>query len=207
MLSIFNLSVERTPSENSLTANFQLPGEGAFWCATNQKLSPFTGKVDTKWPKGERLNQPKSPSYSPSVGSRRQLPRKRWSLLVCLTSSNIKPALKGEVAASATSRRRGCIGAALVCVNPSVNPPCGVLPAPRKGEPFDVVSKLSRSPCRKAGFHMAEPYFTLRKQYFTRLQADFTAHVSAPTLSSPRPDTRSHSLCAGRWVPRREGRS
>ena len=111
------------------------------------------------------------------------------------------------MAASATSRRRGCIGAALVCANPSVNPPCGVLPAPRKGEPFDVVSKLSRSPCRKAGFHMAEPYFTLRKQYFTRLQADFTAHVSAPALSSPRPDTRSHSLCAGRWVPRREGRS
>ena len=51
-----------------------------FWCAANQKLSPFTGKVDTKWPKGERLNQPKSPSYSPSVGLRRQLPRKRWSL-------------------------------------------------------------------------------------------------------------------------------
>ena len=34
-----------TPSENSLTANFQLPGEGAFWCATNQKLSPLAGKV------------------------------------------------------------------------------------------------------------------------------------------------------------------
>ena len=56
--------------------------------------------------------------------------------MVRLTSSNIKPALKGEVAASATSRRRGCIGSALVCVNPSANPPCGVLPAPRKGEPF-----------------------------------------------------------------------
>ena len=37
------------------------------------------------------------------------------------------------VAVSATSRRRGCIGAALVCVTPSVNPPCGVLPAPRPG--------------------------------------------------------------------------
>ena len=47
------------------------------------------------------------------------------------------------VAASATSRRRGCIGAALVCVNPSVNPPCGVLPAPRKGEPFG--SPLTKS--------------------------------------------------------------
>ena len=68
--------------------------------------------------------------------------------------------------------------------NPSVNPPCGVLPAPRKGEPFDVVSKLSRSPCRKAGFHMAEPYFTLRKQYFTLRQQDFTARVSALSLPS-----------------------
>ena len=47
------------------------------------------------------------------------------------------------VAVSATSRRRGCIGAALVCVNPSVNPPCGVLPAPRKGEPFG--SPLTKS--------------------------------------------------------------
>ena len=71
--SPFRLLVHRTRSTPNL-------GEGAFWCATNQKLSPFTGKVDTKWPKGERLNQPKSPSYSPSVGSRRQLPRKRWSL-------------------------------------------------------------------------------------------------------------------------------
>ena len=71
--SPFRLLVHRTRS----TPNLE---EGAFWCATNQKLSPFTGKVDTKWPKGERLNQPKSPSYSPSVGSRRQLPRKRWSL-------------------------------------------------------------------------------------------------------------------------------
>ena len=62
-----------------------------------------------------------------------QLPRKRWSLLVRLTSSNIKPALEWEVDASETSRRRGCIEAALVCVNPSVNPPCGVLPAPRPG--------------------------------------------------------------------------
>ena len=105
----------------------------------------------------------------------------------CCPNSNTKPALKGEVAASATSRRRGCIGATLVCVNPSVNPPCGVLPAPRKGEPFDVVSKLSRSPCRKAGFHMAEPYFTLRKQYFTRLQADFTASASFSATAISRP--------------------
>ena len=63
----------------------------------------------------------------------RQLPRKRWSLLVRFTNSYIKPALKGEVDASATSGRRGCIGAALIYGNPSVNPPCGVLPAPRPG--------------------------------------------------------------------------
>ncbi|MBS7355360.1 MAG: hypothetical protein KIG86_02815, partial [Eubacteriales bacterium] len=33
--------------------------------------------------------------------------------------------------ASATSRRRGCNEASVVYVNPSVNPPHGVLPAPR----------------------------------------------------------------------------
>ena len=38
-----------------------------------------------------------------------------------LTNSYIKPALKGEVAASATSSRRGCIEVALVYANPSVS--------------------------------------------------------------------------------------
>ena len=61
-----------------------------------------------------------------------QLPG-RGAFWVRFTSSYIKPALKGEVDASATSRRRGCIGAALIYGNPSVNPPCGVLPAPRPG--------------------------------------------------------------------------
>ena len=141
-----------TPQSIRLAAYCQLPGRGAFnslslACGSTapSKREPFGAPLTKSCPrwrgkwhgeamtKGERLNQPKSPSYSPSVGSRRQLPRKRWRLLVRLTSSDIKPALKGEVAASATSRRRGCIGAALVCVNPSVNPPCGVLPAPRPG--------------------------------------------------------------------------
>ena len=61
-----------------------------------------------------------------------QLPG-RGAFWVRFTNSYIKPALKGEVDASATSRRRGCIGAALIYGNPSVNPPCGVLPAPRPG--------------------------------------------------------------------------
>ena len=39
-----------------------------------------------------------------------------------------KPALKGEVDASITSRRRGCIVAALVYVNPSVKPSVCQLP-------------------------------------------------------------------------------
>ena len=86
--------------------------------------------------KGERLKAAKCREVFPlSLFTivHRQLPRKRWSLLVRFTSSYIKPALKGEVDASATSRRRGCIGAALIYGNPSVNPPCGVLPAPRPG--------------------------------------------------------------------------
>ena len=44
---------------------------------------------------------------SPSVCfaiAHRQLPRKRWRLIVCFTSSHIKPALKGEVA-NVVSRR------------------------------------------------------------------------------------------------------
>ena len=46
----------------------------------------------------------------------------------CSVSSNHKPALKGEVDASVTSRRRGCIVAALVYVNPSVKPSVCQLP-------------------------------------------------------------------------------
>ena len=56
-----------------------------------------------------------------------------------LTNSYIKPALKGEVDASETSRRRGCIEVALVYANPSDNPPYGVLPAPRPGSLLGTV--------------------------------------------------------------------
>ncbi len=45
-----------------------------------------------------------------------------------LTNSYIKPALKGEVDASETSRRRGCIEVALVYANPSVKPSVCQLP-------------------------------------------------------------------------------
>ena len=72
-----------------------------------------------------------NPSVKPLVC---QLPG-RGAFWHC-ASTNYKPALKGEVDASETSRRRGCIEVALVYANPSGNPPCGVLPAPRKGEPF-----------------------------------------------------------------------
>ena len=71
------------------------------------------------------LRQPLSQTFG--------LPAPRPGSLLDCASTNYKPALKGEVDASATSRRRGCIGAALIYGNPSVNPPCGVLPAPRPG--------------------------------------------------------------------------
>ena len=123
---------------------------------------------------------PSAARCSPSVGLRRQLPRKRWRLLVCFTGSQIKPALKGEVNASKASRRRGYIGAALVYVNPSVNPPCGVLPAPRPGSllvqhsfiyehgdgfPSPHLHNLLRSPAARrishggAIFHIAQAIF------------------------------------------------
>ena len=61
------------------------------------------------------------------------------------------------VAASATSRRRGCIGAALVCVNPSVNPPCGVLPAPRPGSLLVRFRSLHIKPALKGDSSRARP--------------------------------------------------
>ncbi len=88
-----------TPQSIRLAAYCQLPGRGAFnslslACGSTapSKREPFGAPLTKSCPrwrgkwhgeamtKGERLNQPKSPSYSPSVGSRRQLPRKRWSL-------------------------------------------------------------------------------------------------------------------------------
>ena len=112
-----------------------------FWCCPNSNTKPA--------PKGEVAASVTSrrkgcneasvvyvnPSVNPPCGV---LPAPRpGSLLVRFTNSYIKPALKGEVAASATSRRRGCSEASVVYVNPSVNPPHGVLPAPRPGSLFD----------------------------------------------------------------------
>ena len=51
-----------------------------------------------------------------------------------LTNSYIKPALKGEVDASATSSRRGCIEVALVYANPSVS----YAASSPSGEPFGI---------------------------------------------------------------------
>ena len=56
-----------------------------------------------------------NPSVKPLVC---QLPG-RGAFWHC-ASTNYKPALKGEVDASETSRRRGCSEAAVVYVNPSV---------------------------------------------------------------------------------------
>ena len=62
----------------------------------------------------------------------------------CGINSYIKPALKGEVGfAQAKAGGVKKEEASLGFVNPSVNPPCGVLPAPRKGEPFG--SPLTKS--------------------------------------------------------------
>ena len=104
--------------------------------------------------KGERLKAAKCREVFPlSFANAQQLPRKRWRLLVRFTSSYIKPALKGEVDASATSRRRVCIGAALIYGNPSVNPPCGVLPAPRPGSLLDCATPLQSCPRLRGKWH------------------------------------------------------
>ena len=114
------------------------PGSLLALCKHHPKAVPVYGEsvAAQAVTKGERLGDADHCEMFPLslfAIAHRQLPRKRWRLLVRFTNSHVKPALKGEVDASVTSRRRGCIGAALVCVNPSVNPPCGVLPAPRTG--------------------------------------------------------------------------
>ena len=89
-------------------------------------------------------------------------------------------------------------------VNPSVNPPYGVLPAPRPGSLLGVPYKLrhktntgtasrphsltnSRVHPPPCGFHMAEPYFTARKRNFTLRKQDFTAGGSPLTPAGPLP--------------------
>ena len=117
----------------------QLPGRGAFWAAQTKSCPHEMGKVAANAMSRRKGNDSKKPSavrYSPSVFSLSftdSSPASGGTFWVRFTSSYIMPAMKGEVDASATSRRRGCIGAALIYGNPSVNPPCGVLPAPRPG--------------------------------------------------------------------------
>ena len=107
-----------------------------------------------------------------------------------------KPALKGEVDASVTSRRRGCIVAALVYVNPSVT--AYAVPAPRKGAfwggtmcqdirvnapvgtrspyslPFAILPVPARSPFRFIRhWRRSTPNLTRRKADFT-----WRSHIS-----------------------------
>ena len=89
-----------------------------------QTLAKSCPRLRGKWhevPKGERLGDTEFCEMFPlSFAYAQQLPHKWWRLLVRFTNSHVKPALKGEVDASVTSRRRGCSEAAVVYVNPSV---------------------------------------------------------------------------------------
>ena len=95
--------------------------------------------------------------FPPSVGLRRQLPRKRWRLLVRFTNSYVKPALKGEVA-NVVSRRgyKAAYSSLFISTPQSRLAPCQLpgrgafnslsqtfgLPAPSKREPFGALYKL-----------------------------------------------------------------
>ena len=89
---------------------------------TNSHIKPaLKGEVDASATSRRRGCIVAAVIYgNPSVSLRSTAPRP-GSLLVRGTNSHIKPALKGEVDASATSRRRGCIVAAVIYGNPSVS--------------------------------------------------------------------------------------
>ena len=130
----------------------------------NQKLSPFTGKVSrrsrdergiTRSGRVPRGVPPQSVSLSltdssPASGgafnslslfanAHSQLPL-RGSLLVRFISLHIKPALKGEVANVVS--RRGYKAAYSSFLSQPLSQTFG-LPAPRKGEPYSALYKLS----------------------------------------------------------------
>ena len=76
-----------------------------------QKLSPFTGKVDTnecEWPKGEWFGGGLRFFLFPlSFAYAQQLPRKRWSLFGATTAQKLSP-FTGKVDTSKASGRKGC---------------------------------------------------------------------------------------------------
>ncbi len=76
---------------------------------STQKLSPFTGKVSRR-SRDERGTVRRCRAillFPLSFAYAQQLPRRRWRLLVRLTNSYVKPALKGEVDMSVSEWTEG----------------------------------------------------------------------------------------------------
>ena len=133
---------------------------------SSQKLSPRAGTVAANAisrRKGNDLKLPSAASCSPPQSAYADSSPARGGAFWRSANSYVKPALKGEVDANEMSRRRGCIGAALVYRNPSVNPPHGVLPAPRPGS---LLVLLTTSPV-----HTPLAYFTWRSHISLRISA------------------------------------
>ena len=121
--------------------------ERAFWCYHQPKSCPRKrGKCrGVAVTKGERLGDAEHCEMFPlSFAYAQQLPHKWWRLLVRFINSHVKPALKGEVDASVTSRRRGCIEAVVVYVNPSVT--AYAVPAPRPGSLLVRFTSSNKNP-------------------------------------------------------------
>ena len=108
----------------AMTKGERLEVAKLFYCSPSDnppKLSPGWNKVALlTFVRNSPCSCPFSVSLHPPQAALNSEPRKRWRLIVRFTSLHIKPALKGEVDASETSRRRGCSEAAVVYVNPSV---------------------------------------------------------------------------------------
>ena len=120
----------------------QLPGRGAFWAAQTKSCPHEMGKVAANAMSRRRgCSEAAVVCANPSVGFADSSPA--GEPLVRFTSSHVKLALKGEVDASVTSRRRGCIEAVVVYVNPSVT--AYAVPAPRPGSLWCALQALTLS--------------------------------------------------------------
>ena len=150
---------------------------------TNQKLSPRAGDSSRARPVGDEARGESGGIGSIASGgaARRPYSNQRSCRGVAVT--------KGEWLKAAKCREMFPLSRLTPTAPPQAVEPFGVLykPLAKQGDaqrPHIFINSYARPP--PGGFHMAELYFTLRRQYFTALWRNFTAGVS-PLISFPLP--------------------